>query len=197
MITNIHTIKIKIYSGLLATFAIWLFAYFERDLFLIIRYFSNPDNWANDSLGYIVIGVPTIFIGVIIIVYEIIQNLFNKKSKIALAWFITAVFVTTLVMNYFAPKILATEIQPINYEQYLRQVQLGDQMEQRKVAQMLQSDGKITILELDRELVGIINKNQNTNSQIDLSLCKKSNEPKQKLINFLVKNNIAVYYPNQ
>jgi hypothetical protein len=197
MITNIHTIKIKIYSWLLVTFVTWLFAYTARDFFILIRYFSNPDNLANDSLGYIVIGTPIIFIGIIIVTYEIIQNLFNKKSRTALAWFIAAASVITLMINYFAPKILATEIQPINYEQYLQQVQLGDRREQRKVAQMLQSDEKITILELDREIVGIINKNQNTNSKINLSQCKNSNEPKQKLINFLVKNNIAVYYPNQ
>lgn len=197
MITNIHTIKIKIYSWLLVTFIAWLLAYGARDLFLFIRYFSNMDNWTNDSLGYIVIGTLIIILGLIIVTYEIIQNLFNKKSKIALTLFMTATFVITIVVNYFAPKILATEIQPINYEQYLRQVELGDQMEQKKVAQMLQSDEKITILELNREMVGIINKNQNTNSKIDLSQCKNSNEPKQKLINFLVKNNIAVYYPNQ
>lgn len=190
-----HSLKIKIYSWLLVTFVTWLFAYTARDLFILIRYFSNPDNLANDSLGYIVIGTLTIIPILIIVAYEIIQNLFNKQSKTALTWFFLAASGLTLVVYYFAPKILATEIQPINYKQYLRQVQLGDQMEQRKVAQMLQSDGKITILELDREMVGIINKKHNTNSQIDLSQCKNSNESKQKLINFLVQKNIALYHP--
>lgn len=197
MITNNHPLKIKIYASLLLTFIAWLLAYGARDLFILIRYFSNMDNWTNNSLGYMVIGTLTIIPGLIIVTYETIQNLFNKDLKKALKWFIPACLAVTLIINYLAPKILATEIQPINYEQYLQQVQLGDRMEQRKVAQMLQSDGEITILELDREMVSIINKNQNTDSQIDLSLCKKSNEPKQKLINFLVKNNIAVYYPNQ
>lgn len=195
MISKNHPLKIKIYSSFLVIFIAWVMAYSATDLFLLIRYFSNMDNWANDSLSYLVIGLLIIPIGLIILTYEIIQNLFNKKLKIALNWFIVTTFVITLFINYIAPKILATEIQPINYEQYLRQVQLGDRMEQRKVAQMLESDGKITILELNRELIGIINKSQNTNSQIDLSQCKNSNESKQKLINFLVQKNIALYHP--
>lgn len=186
--------KMKMYQTLAITFGMWIFAFYARDLFISIRYYMNPDNWVLDTSSYLIVGFPLLVITMIVVLYEVLQAFKTDGLKSKRLWGISIVayIFFYFLMQIFAPKVLSTEIQPMDYQRITQQYKVSSPDSQRTLAMMLQSDCKITILEQNSAWVLGTNNKFNNNQIINLNQCKTTNKSKQHLLDLLVESHKAL-----
>lgn len=184
----LNYIKINLYLIIVSVAFTWSLVFLKPEWMYIWVYYSDPENWLKDSSSYLIVGMSFLLPGILLLFAQLIKSIINKQFVIFFG-LVIVIIAAYFFFDYLAKKVLVQEVRQINYERYLQNAKLDDK-EAKKIANMLEKDCMITILELNQDMFGIYQLQNDQKAKIRLDQCKNSSQAKSNLIDFLQKKQI-------
>jgi len=189
--------KNNVFFTIMILSLLWVLLYTNKDLFDLLMYIKDIENWRKDSLSYLGVGlfviVPSVLILSIYTLFSCINNgLINRISLML----ITLVLISFLTLEFVADKALSSEIEPLNYKRYYNRLQIVSSHELLNIAKKLEKDCLITIVEYNFDTLNYdvnIAKSSKIYKKVNIGECNFNSKEKKELIDFLIKKGTVAY----